>query len=232
MKSVIYYHGSQNVVQHPTLRKGKPNNDYGKGFYCTKDIDAAYEWACKENTDGFVNKYNLVFDGLKILDLTKTEYSVLNWIAILLKNRTFELNKTIAIEARDYIIRNFMPETKGCDLIVGYRADDSYFQFAEDFITNTQPIRVLNKALYLGKLGIQTVLVSKKAFSQIEFIGTEFAEREIYYNKFAERDRNARITYNRIAKSEYFVQSDIYVMDIIRQEMKNDDPRLQRIVPA
>lgn len=51
-----------------------------------------------------------------------------------------------------------------------------------------------------------------------------------YYPKFFSRDNNARLTYrNEIAQTEN-VLDDIFVLDIIRQEMRNDDSRIQRIV--
>ena len=52
------YHGSSVEVPKPLLSKGKPNNDYGRGFYCTEDIEMAREWACKgKEPPGFVNIY-------------------------------------------------------------------------------------------------------------------------------------------------------------------------------
>ncbi|MFR5760669.1 MAG: DUF3990 domain-containing protein [Oscillospiraceae bacterium] len=47
----------------------------------------AKEWACKNQKDGFVNRYELDTDGLRILNLSDGNHTVLNWIAILLKNR-------------------------------------------------------------------------------------------------------------------------------------------------
>ena len=57
-------------------------------------------------------------------------------MALLLKNRTFRLSNEIAIDARDYIIENFSIDLSDYDVVVGYRADDSYFSFAESFVQN------------------------------------------------------------------------------------------------
>lgn len=92
------------------------------------------------------------------------------------------------------------------------------------------PLRSLNRALTLGKLGLQTVLVSEKAFKQIRFIDAEPVDKTVYYPKFFERDTNARQTYvTEIAKSRSY-RNDIFVLDILREEMANDDPRIQRIL--
>ena len=85
---MILYHGSTSIIEKPIYHGGKENNDYGYGFYCTEYIDLAKEWACINNeTNGFANKYEIDLNNLNVLDLTSNDYSVLNWIAILLKFR-------------------------------------------------------------------------------------------------------------------------------------------------
>ena len=230
MEKTILYHGSNQVVEAPELSQGNIRNDYGQGFYCTRLEEMAKEWACKNQKDGFVNRYELDMNGLRVLNLSDGNRTVLNWIAVLLKNRTFRLRSPIAIDAREYLIEHFAVDTSVFDVIIGYRANDSYFQYAESFVENTLPLRSLNKALTLGKLGLQTVLVSEKAFDQIKFIEAEPVDRTIYYPKFFERDAKARQTYTaEIAKSRSY-RDDIFVLDILREEMTNDDPRIHRIL--
>ena len=84
----IVYHGSVSVIEKPEYGKGSRQNDYGRGFYCTESQELAREWACAKNTDGYANKYELDFSGLKVLDLNAPEYSILNGLAILPTNRT------------------------------------------------------------------------------------------------------------------------------------------------
>lgn len=132
------FHGSNQIIKKPYYHGGKPNNDYGFGFYCTQNLELAKEWACSNNEDnGFVNKYSIDIYGLKILDLTNPRFSILNWMAILLKHRTFNLTNDISIQVRDYLIKNFYINVEDFDIVIGYRADDSYFSFARDFINNT-----------------------------------------------------------------------------------------------
>ena len=227
---MIVYHGSDHIIQSPVYNGSKRTNDYGYGFYTTESIELAKEWACKNQKDGFANRYELDLDGLRVLNLSDGKHTVLNWIAILLKNRTFRLSSPIAIDAREYLIEHFAVDTSEFDVVIGYRANDSYFRYAESFVENTLPLRSLNKALALGKLGLQTVLVSEKAFKQIEFVDAEPVDRTIYYPKFFERDTKARQTYtSEIAKSRSY-RDDIFVLDILREEMSNDDPRIQRIL--
>ncbi|MFR5760668.1 MAG: DUF3990 domain-containing protein [Oscillospiraceae bacterium] len=115
------------------------------------------------------------------------------------------------------MIEHFAIDTTVYDVIVGYRANDSYFQYAESFVENTLPLRSLNRALTLGKLGLQTVLVSEKAFKQIRFIDAEPVDKTVYYPKFFERDtkREADL-HDRVAKSRSY-RNDIFVLDILRE---------------
>lgn len=230
MSKIELFHGSDHVIEKPDYHLSKTNNDYGRGFYCTKELPMAMEWACKQNTDGFVNKYFLEQDSLKVLNLLDGHYHILHWMALLLKNRTFRLSNEIAIDARDYLIENFLIDLSDYDVVIGYRADDSYFSFAESFVQNGLPLRSLNRALRLGKLGEQIVLVSEKAFQNLQFKESELVDRTIYYPKFIHRDTGARETYrNEIRKGRSY-KDDIFVLDILREEMKHDDPRIQRIL--
>ena len=227
---MLIYHGSDHIIERPLLNAGKTNNDYGQGFYCTEKFDMAGEWACKDNKDGFINSYELNTDGLTHINLCDGNYTILNWIALLLKNRKFSLNNEIAVDTRNYIIGNFSVDLNNVDVVTGYRADDSYFGFAESFVENGLPVRSLAKAMYLGKLGLQTVLVSQKAFDNLTFKNAVNSDKLIYYPKFKSRDLSARENYKNEIKNSKTYKDDIFVMDIMRQEIKNDDERLQRIV--
>ena len=223
-------HGSNRILMRPTLAGGKPTNDYGSGFYCTRELEMAKEWACKENTDGFVNIYELQEEGLTVLNMLDGEHTVLNWIAILLQNRLFSIQDEISLDAKTYLLTHFVPDTAGADIIVGYRADDSYFSYAQAFLNNTLPLRSLSRALTLGKLGVQVALVSDKAFSRLSFVNAEPVPKAVYYPKYQKRDSEARRVFREEIRTEAGYRNDVFVLDILREEIKNDDPRIQRIV--
>lgn len=227
---LIIYHGSQQIVKVPKFGIGKKYNDYGCGFYCTENMELAKEWACPVKNDGYSNKYILHLDGMKVMHLTRGRFNILNWLAILLAHRKFDITSPVGSSARDFILDRFMPDTAGVDVMIGYRADDSYFSFAEDFVNNTISLRDLNRAMQLGTLGEQVVLLSRRAFQQIEFIEYEIADYREYYYKRAERDQNARAAYASQKKNLQLLMEDIFVLDLIREDMKHDDPRLQSII--
>ena len=123
-----------------------------------------------------------------------------------------------------------MPDVTNVDVMIGYRADDSYFSFAEDFVNNTISLRDLSLAMQLGTLGEQVVLLSERSFKQIQFIEYEIADYREYYYKRADRDQSARAAYKGTKKNLQQLMNDIFILDIIREDMKNDDPRLQSVI--
>ena len=225
---MILYHGSPKTVEAPQYGFGSQENDYGVGFYCTQSNDLAKEWACPTVQSGFSNKYELNMEGLRALYLNSDGYHILNWIAILLQNRIFSKRPPVARQANNYILQEFLPDISGYDVIVGYRADDSYFSYAKDFLNNAISVNQLSQAMKLGELGEQVVLKSEKAFEQIHFLGYEIADGSIYNNRRMAREDRARKAYLGNHGTDFSVVSnEIYVLDIIREGMKNDDPRLR-----
>lgn len=220
------YHGSANIIEKPLFGYGKPYNDYGLGFYCTEIPDMAKEWGVGKEQDGYVNCYEIECDGLHILDLNAPEYCILHWLTILLQNREFDIPSALALEAKEYLLANFAVDYKNCDAIIGYRADDSYFSFAQDFINGTISYRQLNNAMHLGKLGRQFVLKSKTAFERIQFVGSEVALSSEWYIKKMLRDKTARREYFGVERNRR-QHGDLYITQIMDEEMKSDDSRLR-----
>ena len=226
-KKIILYHGSEKIIEKPALGIGNPRNDYGLGFYCTQNIDLAKEWACTEENSGFVNGYEFDHTGLSVMRLSGNEYNILNWLAILLDNRTFRISNDIASEGKRFLLNRFLPRVNDFDVVIGYRANDSYFSFANAFLNNTLSLAQLEKVVRFGKLGEQTVLISEKSFENIRFTYSEVAECAVFYPKKSARDKAAKSAY----KKEHTLQKiedAVYLMDILRERWEPDDSRLRR----
>ena len=170
---MIVYHGSDHIIETPVYHGSKRTNDYGYGFYTTESKELAKEWACGDGRDGFASSYELDMEGLRILNLNGPEYNILNWLAVLTKYRSYWQNGSIAEEAKKYLQEHFFVDPSPYDIIIGYRADDSYFSFAQDFVAGTISLRKLSEAMRLGKLGEQIVLKSEKSYKHIRFLGAE-----------------------------------------------------------
>lgn len=222
MNKLILYHGSSEIVQAPMFGKGKSYNDYGRGFYCTKYIELAKEWACTENSDGYANKYEIDTQGLSVLNLSSDKYTILHWLALLVEYRKFRVSTPIMKRGVDWLKESFLLDLTPYDAVVGYRADDSYFSFARAFVNNEISLTQLSYAMRLGKLGEQFVLKSPAAFEKIQFISYEIADNTVYYAKRKARDDEAR--------SAFRIKDDLdglYMRDIIREEVQPNDPRLR-----
>lgn len=220
------YHGSSKIIEKPLFGVGKTYNDYGLGFYCTENIDMAKEWGVSKNLNGYANAYKIETDGLSILDLNSSDFTILHWLSVLVENRSFDTSSAIAQEAKDYLLKNFSVSYKDFDVITGYRADDSYFSFAQDFLNGTISVRQLGNAMKLGKLGTQFVLKSQKAFDSIEFLNYEVAEISEWLLKKESRDKEARRQYFDVEKNKR-QRGDLYIVQILDEEIKADDSRLR-----
>ena len=178
------FHSSENIIATPQFEFGNPRNDYGLGFYCTQSKELAKEWACQKNKDGFANSYELKTENLTMLDLSDSKFSILHWLAILMQNRIFSPKSPLGKQNLDFLISKYKIEYTNYDIIIGYRANDSYFSFASDFLENIIPVQSLANSMKLGELGLQVVLKSRKAFESLSFVNSEKADCKIYYQKY------------------------------------------------
>lgn len=211
------YHGSKTSLPKPINRGSKEDNDYGPAFYLSRDLNSAHEWACRNNTIGIVNEYNINIRGLKILDLTdKEKYSVLNWVAILLHFRNLETNFTNSFKARlKYMEEHYYIDVTKYDLVIGFRADDAYFRFPLDFIRGNLTLEQLEHSFNLGNLGIQYVITSQKGIDHLSFVKS-FPSIEKYIDQYFTRVSVASKAFDSLDKDEEGTR----IIDIMRNEKR------------
>ena len=223
---MLLYHGSEFKIEKPKFGFGKRTNDYGLGFYCTEDKSLAGEWSVTPMHDGFVNAYEMDLNEMTVLNLADGSFTVLHWLAVLLENRIFDVEGDMALAAKEYLIANFCPNYKEADVIVGYRANDSYFSFARTFLSGALSYANLSKAIRLGNLGLQIVLKSKRAFEAISFLSASPTTRMEFLAAKESRDSAARAEFRRL-KAEPFDFSALYMLNILQERIRPDDARLQ-----
>ena len=63
MSEMTVYHGGTSIVEHPICKKGRPNLDFGQGFYVTNIREQAVSWAVqvadRRNGTPVLNRYRL-----------------------------------------------------------------------------------------------------------------------------------------------------------------------------
>jgi len=217
MKRTLY-HGSESIIEKPTFGKGNNYNDYGLGFYCTSDVEAAKQWASRKSGFGFVNKYHIRDDRLKILDLTKgSSNNVLIWLTILINNRsTFDELKNNYPKEIEYLNYHYYIDLSSYDVVIGYRADDSYFRFPLSFLSNEITLKSLEEIYKAGNLGKQYVLLSKRAFDLLRFdsyLDVNEIHRREYYSK---KEEASKLYRNLIINDRY--SSETKILDLIKND--------------
>ena len=167
------YHGSKVLIEHPNVKGSNEVNDYGPSFYLTKDLEAAKSWACKNNSLGVVNEYEInssAFTRLKVLDLTnKSKYSVLNWMAILMHFRELDTSFIKKNQLTLNWLEKYYINVDEYDVIIGFRADDSYFRFPLRFISNDLSFEDLEEVFLSGYLGVQYAFMSERSIKLLSF---------------------------------------------------------------
>ena len=203
MDKLILFHGTPDKIVVPTYGKGEEKHDYGQGFYLTESIALAKEWAvCRPNEEnGWVHKYQLDTNGLKILDFQNK--GVLAWLAELMKHRDAADSKRYRMLAKRFI-EKYGVDTEDYDVIRGWRANASYFYIAKEFVRDNIDMDILEELLSLGGLGIQYCIKSEFAYSKLQeipdgLITVQYAE---FNEKYNQRDVTARQKMRELVESD------------------------------
>ena len=193
MAIITLFHGSPHESVTPEYGLGNDKHDYGRGFYLTKSVELAREWAvCRpDESNGWVHQYELDMNGLRILDFQ--EHSVLAWLAELMKHRDAADSKRYRVLAAKFIAQ-YGIDTSGYDIIKGWRANASYFYIAKEFVRDNVDVDILEELLSLGGLGIQYCVKTEKAYGQLREVkdGLLSVSYSEFNDKYNQRDVEAR----------------------------------------
>lgn len=196
---ITLYHGSLSEIGKPVYGKGNVNNDYGRGFYLTEDADLAKEWAALYGKPNrcYLNVYKLDISDLNIFRFDDEDH--LQWLAVLLNNRKCSRidddDNDVISDALEILHNKKYVDLSNYDCAIGWRADDSYFSYVSDYVLGLTTKEKFIKAIRYGNLGSQFVILSKKAFDKIEYVGCEALNYSLWFKKAMERDNKARAAY-------------------------------------
>lgn len=210
---MVLYYGSATLFTKPTFGVGNSSNDYGRGFYMTPDKKIADLWASKFPHGGYNLKFKIDLNKLRILYLnTATEEDVISWITLLVTHRFDKDEYEKSKETIEWLKRHYNLNIDDYDMIIGYRADDSYFNYSSEFVQNNLSLEALSMSMKLGKLGLQYALISKKAFQLLEFVSYTVVEHSDEYETFRLKTLNE---FREIKKQDNV--NNTFIRDIIRR---------------
>jgi hypothetical protein len=128
------------------------------------------------------------------------ENNVLAWVSVLMMHRRSKKIRGAALERCNRMIERYGIDVGAYDIVCGFRADDSYFQFTSDFVTDTITFETLMKSIVAGDLGKQACVKSEKAYRQlgqcVDVIAIGGADYEMYHDRYLTKDSNARALAN------------------------------------
>lgn len=174
------YHGSDHILPKPLFGFGKSDNDYGSGFYTTLSKEKAAEWAAANGTDSaYINTYEIDTVGLNVINLDK--YGTLSWASEIIYNRG--ARGEAAILLGNELVKQYKININDADIVVGYRADDSYSDIVDAFLQNQLNIDEVQRLFYKGELGLQYFIKSERAFDRLQFKGYDELDIKKYTNQ-------------------------------------------------
>lgn len=157
---VTLYHGSKSGIQGAITPSSRNRCDFGRGFYMGTDRTQPLTLICNYPN---AKLYTLQVDlsGLKILDLEVG----LDWALLV----AFYRGKMETAKG-SHIYQRFYTMAQGCDMIVGYIANDRMFVVLDRFFNGEITDLALINSLSALKLGKQYVALTAKACDQIKIL--------------------------------------------------------------
>lgn len=157
---VMLYHGSKAGIVGDIAPTSREHCDFGKGFYMGTEMSQPLTLICNY-PDAKLYTVKADLSGLKILDV---EVGI-DWALLVAYNRgKLEAVKGTAIYNR------IAEMAEGCDMLIGFIADDRMFVVLDRFFKGEITDEALIHSLSALKLGKQYVALTKKACKQIKIV--------------------------------------------------------------
>ena len=160
---VELYHGSKNGIEGDILPNSRPLCDFGAGFYMgTEEIQPLTLICNFQNAKLY--RVNVDLTGLQVLDI---EVGI-DWALLIAYHRgKMESVKDSAI------YKKYANMLNGCDMVIGYIANDRMFVVLDRFFSGEITDVALIHSLSALKLGKQYVALTDRACEQIHILETK-----------------------------------------------------------
>jgi len=216
---MILYHGSQNETVEPSFGRGDDRHDFGRGFYLTDSAELAGEWSvCRpESHDGWIHAFDLDLTGLKVFDFR--EFDPLAWVAELMRHR--DADESAAYRRRAPVfVGKYGVDIGVADVVVGWRADASYFYIVKAFVRGEVDVACMPRLLKLGGFGLQYAIKTPTAYAQLRALPerrqkTHFDLQHAAYDR---RDAEARNKMRELIADPSFNRLERLFTDLIRED--------------
>ena len=160
------YHGSIVTVKKPSLRQGRANTDYGKGFYTPVDFDQAARWArIRRDRAG---------DGNAVVSVYEVDDNLLNGGML----KIMEYNGATK-EWLDFVVANrrFAP-LHDYDIVLGQVANDNLYATFSLYENGERRAVAAVVQLKTHVLFNQVSFHTNKALSQLRFVESIIVNKE------------------------------------------------------
>lgn len=158
--TVTLYHGSKSGIRGAIAPISRKRCDFGKGFYMGTDRTQPLTLICNY-PNAKIYTLNVNLSDLKILDVKMG----LDWALLVAYNR----GKMESVK-NSPIYNYFADLSKGCDMIIGYIANDRMFVVLDRFFNGEITDLALINSLSALKLGKQYVALTEKACKKIKIL--------------------------------------------------------------
>ena len=159
-ETVTLYHGSKSGIKGAIAPASRERCDFGKGFYMGTDRNQPLTLICNY-PDAKIYTLRVDLSDLKILDVEVG----LDWALLVAYNRG-----KMESAKHSTIYNHIADLNKGCDMIIGYIANDRMFVVLDRFFNGEITDLALINSLSALKLGKQYVALTEKACKKIEII--------------------------------------------------------------
>ncbi len=159
-ETITLYHGSKSGIHGAIAPISRERCDFGKGFYMGTDRTQPLTLICNY-PNAKIYTLSVDLSDLKILDVEVG----LDWALLIAYHR----GKMDSVK-HSAIYNRFADFSKGCDMIIGYIANDRMFVVLDRFFNGEITDLALINNLSALKLGKQYVALTEKACKKIKIL--------------------------------------------------------------
>lgn len=160
MDEHLLYHAGFQIIEHPNLRIGRKNADFGQGFYLSDKEEFSKRWArTRKDQITYLNRYKIDYTNLAIKFFERNE----EWYNYILRNRSGHPDSLVSY-----------------DIIIGPIANDTIYNLAGITTSGLLDKEKSISILMIGPEYKQITIKTEKAANALHFIdAVEITQEEI-----------------------------------------------------